>query len=55
MPPDHAEGKVTARFFDGEDPAKMVGFYSKFFFSSQMKKKPAATAEAATAASPASK
>jgi hypothetical protein len=51
MPPDHAEGKVTARFFDGEDPTKMVGFYSKFFFSSQMKKKPAPASES-TAESP---
>jgi hypothetical protein len=45
QPPDHAEGKVTARFFDGQDETKMVGFYSKFFFSSQMKKKPAPKAE----------
>jgi hypothetical protein len=55
MPPDHAEGKVTARFYDGQDETKMVGFYSKFFFSSQMKKKPVPTPDSAAASSPASK
>lgn len=49
QPPDHAEGKVTARFFDGQDETKMVGFYSKFFFPSGMKapKSPAESPDAA--------
>lgn len=34
MPPSHAEGKVTARFYDGQDETKMVGLFSKFFFPS---------------------
>lgn len=34
QPPSHAEGKVTARFYDGQDENKMVGFFSKFFFPS---------------------
>ena len=41
QPPGHAEGKVTARFFDGQDETKMTGFYSKFFFPSLTKKEPA--------------
>lgn len=41
QPPGHAEGKVTARFFDGQDETKMVGFYSKFFFPSTTAKEPA--------------
>lgn len=44
QPPDHAEGKVTAKFFDGQDQTKMIGFYTKFFFPSLSQKKPA-TAE----------
>lgn len=35
QPPGHAEGKVTARFYDGQDETKMVGFYTKFFFPSK--------------------
>ncbi|MFA6563610.1 MAG: hypothetical protein WCV00_17020 [Verrucomicrobiia bacterium] len=41
QPPSHAEGKVTARFFDGQDETKMTGFYSKFFFPSLTPKEPA--------------
>ncbi|MBI5684166.1 MAG: hypothetical protein HZC54_03710 [Verrucomicrobia bacterium] len=55
MPPDHAEGKVTVRFFDGQDETKMTGFYKKFFFSSVMKKKPAPTPESAPASPAAAK
>jgi hypothetical protein len=46
QPPDHAEGKVTARFYDGQHQDKMVGFFSKFFF-------PAPPKESAPAAEPA--
>ena len=51
QPPDHAEGKVTARFYDGQDEDNMVGFYSKFFFPSAPAKE-AAPAMESTAASP---
>ena len=51
QPPGHAEGKVTARFYDGQDEDKMVGFFSKFFFPSTPPKETAPATES-TAASP---
>ena len=55
QPPDHAEGKITARFYDGQDKEKMVGFYSKFFFPSVPMKETAPPAEKPPAAPAASK
>lgn len=55
QPPGHAEGKVTARFYDGQDEEKMVGFFSKFFFPSVQAKEAAPAAEPAPASSAASK
>ena len=46
-PPGHAEGKVTARFYDGQDKNLMVGFFSKFFFPSTTPKETAPAANAA--------
>jgi hypothetical protein len=49
QPPGHAEGKVTARFYDGQDQDKMVGFFSKFFFPSAPPKETAPETESAPA------
>jgi hypothetical protein len=52
QPPGHAEGKVTARFYDGQDDTKMVGFYTKFFFPSKPTAPAPAETNAPSAASP---
>lgn len=52
QPPGHAEGKVTAKFYDGQDETKMVGFYSKFFFPSKPTEPAPAETNAPAASAP---